>query len=233
MALLGKAALAMWWNIDRQDRAEFEHWHTTEHFSERLAVPGFLRGTRWASLTGEPSYFVMYELQGLDVLNSAHYRERVNNPTPWSTQVMAGFRNMVRSQCRVQGSQAGGLAEIMLTLRFSPQAGQAEALRTWIVSQLLPSLAGQAGITGAHLLENMEPAVPLHAQTAEQKLRGGDAAADWVLLVSGYNLDAVNALAQGDLTEEALTRHGVAPGPVSGLYRLAYAMSASDLAAVP
>ena len=46
MAMLGKAALAMWWEVSAQERSEFEHWHAHEHFPERLAVPGFLNADR-------------------------------------------------------------------------------------------------------------------------------------------------------------------------------------------
>lgn len=222
MALMGKAALAMWWNIDPQDRQEFEHWHSSEHFAERLGVPGFLRGTRWVSLSDEPDYFVMYELEGLDVLSSDHYRQRVDNPTPWSTRTMARFKNMVRSQCQVQGSQGGGISRAMLTLRFSPQAGQADALRAWIVQEVLPGLATKVGLTGAHLLENVAPAGPARQATAEQKIRGGDAAADWVLLVSGYDVQMATALAEEELNAQNLERHGAAPGQIAGVYQLSY-----------
>ena len=47
-------------------------------------------------------------------------------------------------------------------------------------------------------------------QTAEQKLRGGDAAPDSVALITGYDADAVAAVD--------------APGS-RGLYRLAYILS--------
>ncbi|WP_349741034.1 hypothetical protein [Roseateles cavernae] len=33
---------------------EFEHWHSHEHFPERLALPGFLRALRWADAGGGP-----------------------------------------------------------------------------------------------------------------------------------------------------------------------------------
>ena len=46
MSLLGKACLAMWWDMAPDMRAEFEHWHSHEHFPERLAIPGFQRATR-------------------------------------------------------------------------------------------------------------------------------------------------------------------------------------------
>jgi hypothetical protein len=32
MALLGSAAIAMWWHIAPAQRIEFEDWHSHEHF---------------------------------------------------------------------------------------------------------------------------------------------------------------------------------------------------------
>ena len=49
MALLGKAVLAMWWDVSVQQRPEFEHWHAHEHFPERLGIPGFRRASRWTT----------------------------------------------------------------------------------------------------------------------------------------------------------------------------------------
>ena len=57
MALLGRAALAMWWEMAPEMRADFEHWHAHEHFPERLASPGFHRGTRWSSASGGDGVF--------------------------------------------------------------------------------------------------------------------------------------------------------------------------------
>jgi hypothetical protein len=172
----------------------------------------------------------MYELTGLEVLKSQPYRERLDHPTAWTTRTMALFRNMVRSQCVVNGSEGGGIAHVMFTLRFSPQTGQELRLREWIVQHLLPGLVEAAGVTGAHLIENAVPAVPLDQQTAEQKLRGGDASADWVLLVSGYDPQAVANLAKKELSEDMLMQQGAAAGLVSGTYRLGYAMGVDDLA---
>ena len=42
----------MWWNISPGTRAEFEDWHSHEHMPERLAIPGFRRGTRWIAISG-------------------------------------------------------------------------------------------------------------------------------------------------------------------------------------
>ena len=97
MPLLGRAAVAMWWDMAPAMRTEFEDWHSHEHFPERMGIPGFLRGSRWASAAGGEGFFVMYELDAYETLTSPHYLTRLNNPTPWSTKMMPHHRNMLRS----------------------------------------------------------------------------------------------------------------------------------------
>ena len=58
----GTAAVAMWWDMAPALRSEFEDWHSHEHFPERMSIPGFRRGSRWASDDGE-GFFVLYELE--------------------------------------------------------------------------------------------------------------------------------------------------------------------------
>src|SRR5687768_5013932 len=183
MSLLGTASVAMWWDIAPALRPEFEDWHSHEHFPERMSIPGFRRGSRWASEDGGEGFFVLYELEAYDTLTSLHYLARLNDPTPWSTKMMPHHRNMVRSQCRILETNGGGVAQFMLTVRFSPAVGQADALHRNLRS-LLGRLPTSPGITGAHLLLTETPDAPA---TAEQKIRGGDAAADWIILVSGYD----------------------------------------------
>ena len=200
--MLGKAAVAMWWDVAPEVRAEWEDWHSSEHMPERLAIPGFLRGTRWVALSGEPSYFVSYEVTQLTAITGGAYVERLNNPTPWSRKMMPHHRNMMRSLCMVRAGWGGGLPQALATVRFAPRAAA------------LPKLPRGKGLTGAHLLESQPVAGAL--QTAEQKIRGGDATADWVLLVGGYDAEAVRAAAM--------------PEGVVGFYRPAYSLCAGEIA---
>jgi len=198
--MLGHAAVAMWWDVAPEMRAEWEHWHSSEHMPERLAIPGFRRGTRWVAVSGEPSYFVLYEVAELSTITTGAYLERLNNPTPWSRKMMPHHRNMMRSLCAVRASWGGGVPQVLATIRFTPASD-------------LPKLPQGDGLTGAHLLESQPmPGV----QTTEQKIRGKDASADWVLLVGGYDAAAVKAAAM--------------PEGVVGFYRPAYSLSAGEIA---
>ena len=227
MPMKGTAALAMWWRMDAPDRAEFEHWHTSEHFPERLGVPGFLRGTRWVSESGEASYFVVYELRNIEVLGSSGYLERVNQPTPWSAAIMARFRGMIRSPCRVLGSRGEGLGGYLLSLRFSAVDGQEQALHDWVLAGQLPAAAAQPGLCGAHLLKHVPPAGPAPAPTAEQKVRGGDGHADSVLLINAYSLSALRQWQEQQLTPGIWMARGAAPGQLAAIHVMSFSEDAA------
>lgn len=216
----------MWWDMAPAHRTEFEDWHSHEHFPERLGIPGFLRGSRWADASGGDGFFVMYELDAYETLSSPHYLARLNNPTPWSTRLMPHHSRMVRSLCRVLDSFGGGAARAMLTLRLSPAPGRADALRQYLQG-VLAALPVQPGFTGGHLLRTDTPAM---AQTQEQKIRGGaDAVADWVVLAGGYDTEALRGLLQAGLGAPALAAAGAQGTPVAAVYELRLAMTPADL----
>jgi hypothetical protein len=214
MALLGRAALAMWWNIAPPVRAEFEDWHTHEHFPERLAIPGFLRAARWSDAEGGPGFFVMYELAEQGTLASPAYLARLNDPTAWSRRLMPHHADMVRMQCEMVASRGGMVARHALTLRIAQAA--ADALRT-----LVEELAGLPGLAGAHLLRHAPPAI---AATEEQRIRGlADGAAELALVVCGYELATLREVRDARLAELAARHAGVA-----GLYALSASMLPGD-----
>jgi hypothetical protein len=158
MALPGKAALAIWWEVAAPMRSEFEHWHTHEHFAERLGVPGFHRASRWTSAAGGPGIFVMYELADHGVLYSPACLARLHAPTPWSTRMMPAHRNMVRSQCRVLESRGAATARLDLTLRMLPADGRDGELRA-ALRTLVGTLPAQPGLAGLHLLRHEAPPI--------------------------------------------------------------------------
>lgn len=225
MALLGGSALSMWWDMAPAMRAEFEHWHSHEHFPERLALPGFLRASRWAAADGGEGFFILYELESHGALSSPEYLARLNAPTPWSTQLMPHHRNMVRSQTRVLHSHGAGVARHALTLRLSPREGQAPQLQA-ALHDLIADLPLRAGLAGAHLLRTETPAI---APTTEQKIRGNaDRSADWILVVTGYDLAVLKDLGDTVLAPAALAAAGAGDDILPGWYALSLSMARGE-----
>jgi hypothetical protein len=218
MALLGKAALAMWWDMAPDMRTEFEDWHSHEHYPERLSIPGFRRASRWTAADGGEGIFQIYELESYETLASPHYLGRLNSPTPWSTRMMPHHRNMIRSQCRVLESAGGNVARYALTVRLSPTAGRDDQLRASL-KDLSAALVDRPGCVGGHLLRHEAPPI---AETTEQKIRGKDRFADWVFLAVGYDAQPLEALSTGELSGRALGEVGAAAGVEQGLFTLSY-----------
>ncbi len=227
--MLGQAAVAIWCDVAFEVRDEFDDWHAHEQMPERLAIPGFLRGSRWVAEQGE-GYFILYETQSEAVVTGAPYLERLNHPTPWSRQMMPHHRNMVRGLCRVQLSGGRALGQSLLTVRLSPQAERADALRAWLCDALV-AMPDRKGLVAAALLHRIGQA-PI-AQTTEQRLRGGEATPDWMVLVSGYSAKVIASVAAQELSQARMRAHGAAPGCIAGVYRLAYALAATGYTGRP
>jgi hypothetical protein len=151
MSLSGTGVIAIWHNLQEAVRPDFYEWHNREHMPERLAVPGFRRGRRYRALEGGPEYFNLYETADVGVLSSPAYLARLNDPTVWTRRVVSGFRDVARSLCRVQASLGVGQGGVMLTQRFAIAVTDRVPVATRLADDVLPAIAAQPGITGAHL----------------------------------------------------------------------------------
>jgi hypothetical protein len=132
---IATAGVLIWNEVTAEGQQAFYRWHNDEHMPERMAIPGFIRGRRYASDSASPQWFTLYEAASLDVLVSPAYLERLNNPSPATQATLKFFRNTARSVCLLQraaGTAVGGYA---LVLRFdgrdestSSQAAHAQAV---------------------------------------------------------------------------------------------------------
>jgi hypothetical protein len=229
MALLGQGALVIWHDV--QDETDYNEWHSKEHMLERVGLPGFRRGLRYVALAGSPKYLNLYEVDELATLSSQPYLDRLNDPTPWTRRALPNMRNNGRTLCRVVASRGGvGICAFLLTLQLAPERARADALRAWLADTVLPQLVERPGIVGAHLLEGDQAAS--RAGTEEKRLRGAaDAVADWIVLVGGYDADAVQAAGDETLAGDRLVAQGAAAAPALSLYQLLHAVTEPDLRA--
>ena len=117
-----KGVLSVWNNFDPAAEEFYERWYMTEHFPERLGVPGFLRGRRYRAIEADRTYFTFYELTSPEVLFSQAYLARLNAPTAWTQKAMQSWSAMFRTVCeRVAraGEAVGGYA---IVARFGAPA---------------------------------------------------------------------------------------------------------------
>lgn len=201
----GRGILAIWNDCAPGRDADFEHWFQSEHLAERLAVPGFRRGRRHEAILGAPRYFVFYETDTPDVLTSAAYLERVNNPTPLTVEIMSKvFRNMNRTVC----SRVARLGELRgsfaVTARFARPQDHA------ILSNLIEESLRDDGTACGEIWSAAGAAA---AVSEEEKLRGGDSRISDCLLIETLRESDARRVA-GRMTD----RFGA--GAETGIYSL-------------
>ena len=222
MPLLGRAAMLLSFDVVSEAIAEHDDWHTHEHLRERLSIPGFVRGSRWVAVRGQPRYFVLYEVEDLATLTSDAYLQRLNNPSPWTSKMMAHYRGMSRGFCSVIASFGAGVGGDCLLARFKPAPEAASSLRKWLCDEALPALPAKPGLGSVHLFEGaLTPSM-----TNEQRIRGADAGVDWALVVTGYSQDVLARLPEGGVLKELARR---CPAKIlSAAYRLDYSLGAGE-----
>ena len=227
MSLLGKGALVIWHDIAPGCETDYEEWHSKEHMLERVAVPGFLRGHRGRAISGSPQYINWYEVDDVAVLTSKPYLDRLNDPTPWSQKALGYFRGNNRTLCRVISSVGNGIAGHLLSLQLAAATGRSAELSDWL-SATTAELLKQHGVIGAHYLEGDIAASQV--ETEEKRLREGrDATTDRVLLIGGYDPEALLGLCHGALSSSALLAHGAQQEQPPAIYRVAHCIARADL----
>src|SRR5262249_26911935 len=109
MAMQGSGFLAIWSDVEASRETDYLHWLTREHSAERVGVKGFLATRVFRALgTDLRRFFILYELEGPEVLGGPDYLARLNAPTPWSQRIMPTLGNFVRGGGRQVASTGAG-----------------------------------------------------------------------------------------------------------------------------
>lgn len=221
MPLSGQGMLITIMDADPAEEADFNRWYDREHIIERTAIPGFLESRRYVAIDGAPKYVNFYTTQDIAGLDSAPYRARLDNPTPWSAHHSPRFKNYTRVAGRVTASKGQGRGAALAFARIRPPRDGREALRNSILAQF-DALIGIDGVISAHLLEADAALSNPKADAAARAVAG-----DWYVAVDGTEVDAVRSA--------AAPRFGsggkLAPGELVsfGTYRLLWDLAKAEL----
>ncbi len=168
--------LAIWHDCRPGRAADLEAWFQGEHLVERLAVPGFLYGRRHQAISGGVGYFNFYVVDEPDVLISAPYLERLENPTPMTRYIMSEvFANTSRTVCRRTMRRGAFRGAFAVTARFdqAPDAG--------VLAVQIETLMQDMQVAAGEIWSAATPAgVSL---TREEQIRGGDKKIEAALMV--------------------------------------------------
>lgn len=219
MSLAGDAVVVVWNGIAPEGRDTFYDWHVHEHMPERVGIPGFLRGRRYIAEWGAPEFFTLYEAASIEVLSGQDYRNRLDNPTPWTLSAVAHFRDVARAIQRVRHSSGPGMGGHLLSLRL--EAAEPGGFFAAAARDVIAPLTATRGVCGVHLCQTDVQSSSI--ETAEKKAReGGTGIPGWTLMVETARREVAESVGKSLLTEAALRACGSDGAGIAGLYRLEY-----------
>jgi hypothetical protein len=150
---MAKGILLVGFDFGNAHEDEFHDWYDLEHVPERQRVPGFGACDRWISTANPKHAVASYELDSLDVLQSAPYRAIAGeNLSVWSKRVAPMCQRLIRfdGEQILPGDQdapsgAGGL--LVNAMNVDP-AHEAE-FNEWYDHEHIPGLAAVPGCLSA------------------------------------------------------------------------------------
>ncbi len=215
--------LLVWTDVADSAEADFNDWYDNQHLEERVGVPGFLNGRRYAAVDGAPKYLAWYETETPGVLGSEAYGERQANPTAWTQRIMPSFRSVTRVTAARIAKAGAGPGAVALTLRVRPAAGREDA-----PANLLAALPGElAALAPVIAVQSWRPSAADAAQgTTEAQLRATEEHPPaWGLVLETGDADsAAAAIAAVHARRRLMEAAGAAVE--AGTYRLILARGA-------
>jgi hypothetical protein len=219
MTIAGGGAVAIWHDIVPAGRDQFYAWHGVEHMPERVGIPGFRRGRRYIAYDADLEFFNLYETENAGVVASEAYRQRLNNPTPWTLSTVKHFRSVARCLASVAWTRGAADGGLVATLRYDLPDDRAAAHVAAMTGDVLPLLDGRPGIAAAHfLVADMAASGEVNA---EQRARGTrNDVPRFVVLVEGWGDEAAfRDSIRESLAPARLAATGLEAPPSPGFYR--------------
>jgi hypothetical protein len=183
MQMRGNGFLAIWSDIGPDRLTDYLHWLTREHTSERIGTAGFLAVRVFRALDIDAArVFILYELDGPEVLSGADYLRRLNAPTPWSQRIMPMLGNFIRGGGRSVASVGVGQGGVIavVPLQEAPEDG----------AQLAAEIVALDRIAAVRVLETDRAGTGV--QTREKAMRSDDRSFGGLLVVEALDRNALD-----------------------------------------
>jgi hypothetical protein len=178
----GNGFLAIWSDIEADKLTDYLHWLTREHTSERIGTSGFLAVRVFRALGLEGArVFILYELDGSEVLNNPDYLSRLNAPTAWSQRIMPTLGNFIRGGGRLIASAGIGQGGVIGVLAVEEAPADS--------SQLAAETAALDRIAAVRVLQTDQAGTAV--QTREKAMRSDDRSFGGLLIVEALDRNAL------------------------------------------
>lgn len=151
-------------NIGAEDETDFNQWYDHEHVEERVAITGFLSGTRYQAINAERKYLGLYETDSLEAFTSADYHAAFTRQTAWSVKNLQKMVNPMRRVSAVIHKHGKGTGNQLAVVTL--QAIDANALAAW--QQQINQTPGY--ISSSVLIPDSSLSSPLPKENQEHRI---------------------------------------------------------------
>lgn len=183
----GSGFLAIWSDVAPQDLADYRHWLTREHTTERVTTRGFLASRVFRAMRDDINrVFILYELEAPEVLDGEAYLARLNAPTPWSQRIMPRLGNFMRGGGTMVARAGRGEGATIAALRIDKLPANPQNFAAALVA--CDGIAAvQIGAT-----DEARTSVP----TAEKGMRRNEGFFSGLLLIEALDVASLQAALQ-------------------------------------
>jgi len=142
---------------------EFHAWYNTEHIPERLRIPGFLTGQRYAALAGTPRWLAAYVLESVAVLESPEYLKWLGPlQTAWTKRIVSStrvHRSVFRQGHRVDSTTKSDRVHPLtglLAVRYEASSSDREKISMWHDAEFCRRLLQVPGVVRVSRYDSTE-----------------------------------------------------------------------------
>jgi hypothetical protein len=173
-----EGALIIFNDLERGYEAQYESWYNREHLPDRVKLPGFRSGRRYARVLGSGgrSYLAWYTTEDVSALSSPDYIAALSAPTKATGEIAPRMFNAVRGAYVshvIRGEGHGGA--LLAWLRPEPLQG---------LDDLVDRIVGDPTVIALRALVGDAEATRAKDTTSEGKLASTPAwPGAWILLV--------------------------------------------------
>lgn len=141
--------------------SEFHAWYNLEHVPERLSIPGFVSGRRYAALEGLPRWLATYELTSAAVLESPEYRKWLGGPlqTAWTTRMVTStriHRSVFHLAVRRDSAPTDKGRRALLAVRYAASPEENGPLSRWHDTEFSRELLDVPGVLSSARYDGTE-----------------------------------------------------------------------------
>jgi hypothetical protein len=145
------------------DEVGLNAWYDDEHVPNRTALPGFLSGRRYRAAGDEgPRYLALYDLESVDVLQSADYLRIVDERSDRERDMLARIPMIDRRVFNLvlDGDEWTADPPYVLTVAMSPPPGSEDDFVAWYAQEHIRMLLAVPGWRRVRLFQQIDGTGP-------------------------------------------------------------------------